>query len=326
MKKALTWGLMVLGIILIAYYLNDLGLHNLISAAAKMPLDLSLILLAPISLYFIHAVGWSYTMSRRNRTLSGIARLTLLQGFSYGIGGVIPFQAAFSEPMKLSFLRNNIYDREDLIISLVIDNSINGIAIAAWGIGGLFYLALFMTKSTGLRITLIAIVILAIGISYAVIAIQTKGLFQKLLRFIKKIGPLAKSAEKRMKGAAAFDERMSSFYTTRRLDFFKSLVCHLLEKIHGVVEFWLIFHGLNHPISWAKCFFIFSVTSTLDNLLFFMQLGGMEAWISSLLVAMSIHQHKINITAAFFRRIRLVFWAFVAIVFWLSTRRKTTQT
>jgi len=67
-------------------------------------------------------------------------------------------------------------------------------------------------------------------------------------------------------------------------------------------------------VSWGACFFIFSVVSTLDNLLAFAQVGGMEAWVSSLLSWMHITRDSINITAALFRRVRLLFWAVVALL------------
>ena len=80
------------------------------------------------------------------------------------------------------------------------------------------------------------------------------------------------------------------------------MFCHTLEKAHGVFEFWVIFHALGMDVSWGDCFFIFSVASTLDNALFFAQVGGMEAWVSSTLAWMGITRDGINITAIANRR------------------------
>lgn len=325
-KRVITWLLILIGIILIGYYLNDLGVSTLLSTMQKMPLALSLILFSPILLYLLHTQGWIHTMSEENRRSIGFWRLSLLQSFSYGMGGVIPFQAAFSEPMKLSFLKKGDYDRDDLIASLVIDNTINGIAIALWGIGGVIYLAFFLVHDLGLKFVLFGVVLITLLFCIALIAFQKKGMLTTLLKGLAII-PLFRSFTRRHEGSAqAFDQRMRNYYNSRKKDFYLSLLYHSAEKLHGVFEFWIIFFGLKQTVTLGQCFFIFSVTSTLDNLLFFMQLGGMETWIAALLTALSLDRNKINITTALFRRIRLIFWAILAILFWLIGRQPKAST
>jgi hypothetical protein len=140
----------------------------------------------------------------------------------------------------------------------------------------------------------------------------------------------------RLPGLAAFrdrhlaqtrriDEVVRRFYLERRPAFLLVLFLHVIEKAQGVAEFWVIFHMLGMDVSWDACFFVFSVATTLENLLFFAQVGGMEAWVSSLLAWMNITRDSINITAALFRRVRFLFWAVVALAFVGPTRRLMRQ-
>ena len=74
-------------------------------------------------------------------------------------------------------------------------------------------------------------------------------------------------------------------------------------------------------MSLGDCFFVFAVAQSLENLLFFAQVGGMEAWVSSTLAWMNVTQESINITAALFRRVRFLFWALVALAMIWPVRR-----
>ena len=114
---------------------------------------------------------------------------------------------------------------------------------------------------------------------------------------------------------------MRKFYEEDRRGFALALFFHVLEKAHGLVEVWLIFYLLGMEVSWGTCFFIFAVLNTLDNLLFFIQVGGMEAWMSALLAWLDLSRSSINIKAALFRRFRFAFWALLATALIPWTRR-----
>jgi hypothetical protein len=319
--KHLAWIIVAIGGAVVAYYVHRVGVSTLASAFAAMGWSMAGLLALPIFLYVVHALGWSYTISADNRRRAGLLRLSVLQAVSYGIAGVIPLQVFVSEPLKLAFLQDPAYDKDDLAASLVVDNTINGIAIFTWAAGGLVYLAAALVEDLGLRLAILSPVVIMIALSSMLIFVQRKGLFSGLLNLLARIPLFVAFAGRHRMRAERIDQHVRDFYRSNRRGFYLALFFHILEKLHGVAEFWVIFNGLGMSVSWGKCFFIFAVVSTLDNLLFFVQLGGMEAWVSSLLTLMGITRDKINFTAALFRRVRFLFWAVCALLFIYPGRR-----
>lgn len=320
-KKLAALLLPLAGLGVIAYFVHQAGAAHLWTALRSMGWGLAVLLTLPLFLFFVHAVGWSYTLSEENRKKLGLFRLFALQTFSYGISGMLPLQVFVSEPMKLLFLRGADYDKEDFAASLLLDNTINTFAIFAVAAGGMLYLVMIMTPTFTIKLVLGGLLVGGLGAFWGLIRIQQRGLFTGGLNLLGRLPGLAGFRDQHLAPVERMDDRVRVFYQAHPRAFWASLGFHILEKAQGVAEFWVIFHWLDMNVSWGACFFIFSVVSTLDNLLFFVQVGGMEVWVSSLLSWMKLTQDSIHITAALFRRIRFLVWALLALLLVIPIRK-----
>lgn len=321
LRRHLGWILPLVGLVVVGRYVHALGLDRLALAFRTMGGGLFILLALPLFLYVVHAIGWSYTLSRENRARIGLLRLSILQTFSYGISGMLPMQIFVAEPLKMALLKDVDYDREDFAASLMVDNTINGFAILAFTAGGLAYLALLIPTSAWVKLAALAIVALMVAASLALITVQKRGLFTGALDLLSRLRPLRAFCTSHRPQAERVDDSVRNFYEHNRRGFYLAFLFHLLEKAHGVAEFWLIFKLMGVSVSWGACFFIASLVSGLDNLLFFAQVGGMETWVSALLSWMELTRDSINITTALFRRVRFVFWALMALLLVPATRR-----
>lgn len=320
-RKLISALLAAAGSVVIGYYVHRLGLHQLAEAFRTMGLGIVALLLAPLFLFSVHTLGWRQTLSVENRKKIGFFRLLSLQTFSYGIAGVVPMQALIAEPLKLAFLRGTHYDKEDFSASLLVDNTINGLAIATVAASGMVYLAVALVPGVLVKVVVGGVMLVTVGLFALAIRLQKRGLFAPVLGLLGRLPALAAFAARHRAGAERIDGHVRRFYSENRRGFYLAYLFHVLEKAHGVAEFWLIFNLLGMDVGLGTCFFIFSVVSTLDNLLSFAQVGGMETWVSGLLSWMDITRDSINITAALFRRVRLVFWALVALLLLGPIRR-----
>ena len=312
----------LLGLPVVGYFFWQLGTDRLVEAFTTMGWGLiPLLFILPLWLYVVHAIGWGFTMSAENRRKLGWFRLSALQTFSYGISGMIPLQSAVAEPLKLTFLRGTDYDKEDFAASLVIDNTINAIAIFLVAAAGLSYLSLFLVDAPWLRFLTLGLVLFFCVLFSALIILQKRGLLTYALGLVGRIPMFTPWRERHIEQARRVDETIGTFYRTNRSGFYAALFLHVLEKAQGVAEFWLIFQLLGLDVSWGQCFFIFSAASTLDNLLFFAQVGGMEVWVSQVIKALDLTAGGIHITAALFRRLRMLVWAVIALALIGPTRR-----
>ena len=320
-RTLLAWGLPALGLVIITYYVLELGPERLVGAFRTMGAWIAVLLAAPVFLFAVHALAWGLTMSPENRRRLGWFRLTALQTFSFGLSGMLPMQVFISEPLKLAFVRDTNVDREDFAASLLIDNTLNGISIFLVAAGGMAYLALALVTDNGIRLLVLALTVACvIGFTVLILA-QKRGLFTGVLNLLGRIRVLSGFRDRHVERTGRIDAHVRRFYAGNRANFFAVLFLHTLEKAQGVFEFWIIFHALGMDVSWGDCFFIFAVASTLDNLLFFAQVGGMEAWVSSTLSWMGLTRDGVHITAALFRRVRFLFWALVALLLIRPTRR-----
>lgn len=319
--RQLGWLFLLAGFGLIGWFAYRVGLGRLGMAFRAAGWGILVLLALPIFLYVVHAAGWGFTLSPQNRRRLGLVRLTALQTFAYGISGMLPLQVFLAEPLKLAFLRGCDYDKEDFAASLIIDNTINGISIFAVSAAGLLYFALVLAAGPWVRLIVSGLVWATAALLVGLIVVQRRGLVTGVLGVLGRLPGLAAFRARHRPRARRIDDLVRRFYRERPGRFLLAFLLHVVEKAQGVAEFWVIFRVLGMDVSWGNCFFVFSVTSTLDNLLFFAQVGGMEAWVSSLLAWMNITRDSINVTAALFRRVRFLFWTLLSLLMVWPTRR-----
>jgi hypothetical protein len=149
---------------------------------------------------------------------------------------------------------------------------------------------------------------------FFVIHIQKKGLFENTLLLLSKIGMFKKYSEENLHRFQTIDTKIRHFYRQQKKSFMLSLCFHFLERIHGIAEFYLIFILLrpDKPVSIFSCFLIYGIVNGLDNILFFIQIGGMETYTSILLKALALSKDSLNIAVPIFRRMRILFWIIMA--------------
>ena len=113
LRNLLAYGLPALGLLVVGYYVAQVGPGRLVDAASTMGWWLAALLLAPLFQFVVHAIGWGLTLSRENLRKLGWLRLSVLQTFAFGLSGIVPMYVMVSEPMKLAFLRGTDVDKED---------------------------------------------------------------------------------------------------------------------------------------------------------------------------------------------------------------------
>jgi len=313
----------IIGIILIAFFLNRIGIDNILTKIKESSSGILLLLILPIFWFLFHALGTHFTLNSINRKNIGILRLTLLQAVSYGISWAQPMQGIVGEPIKLLFLDKKKHDLEDFSASLMIDNTINLLSNLIITFGAIVAIGTLSTIPTIVKIisyiTLFVIVILFL----LLIHIQKNGIFSAILKIFKKLKVLKKFREAKAEPFAKIDQNINHFYTHRKKDFFASLTFHFMERLYGVGEFYLIFMILspNNSISIITCLFIFGIINMIDNVLFFIQIGGMESYTSLLLESLGLSLNQLNLTVPLFRRIRMLFWSIIALMIFLPLKK-----
>lgn len=313
----------IIGIILISFFINQLGLDNLLNKIKNNPNGLLLLMGLPIFWFLFHALGTHFTLNDKNRANIGILRLTLLQTVSYGIAWAQPMQGLVGEPIKLLFLDRKKHDLEDFSASLMIDNTINLLSNLIITFSAAIAIGTLTTIPATIKIITYVMLILIALLFFLLIRIQKNGIFTSILKILAKLKIFKKFIKAKNEPFSKIDKKISHFYSHRKKDFFYSLTFHTIERLHGVAEFYLIFTILspNSSVSLITCLFIFGMINMLDNILFFIQIGGMESYTSLLLESLGLSLNQLNLAVPLFRRIRMLFWSIIALIIFLPLKK-----
>lgn len=313
----------LIGIALIIFFINELGFNNLISKIKNNPGGITLLMSLPLFWFFFHALGTHFTLNGNNKKNIGLLRLTLLQSVSYGIAWAQPMQGLVGEPIKLLFLDKKKHDLEDFSASLMIDNTINLLSNLVITFSATIAIGTLSAIPTTVKI-ITYIMLLGIAlIFFLLIRIQKNGIFTSILKILSKLRIFKKFIKTKKDPFTKIDQKINHFYSHRKKDFFYSLFFHTIERLHGVAEFYLIFTILSpsSSISIITCLFIFGMINMLDNILFFIQIGGMESYTSLLLKSLGLSLNQLNLAVPLFRRIRMLFWSLIALVIFLPLKK-----
>lgn len=313
-QAALNLILLPLGCLIIFYYVHQLGFQNLIDKIIGAGWRLVLLFILPIYWFFMHALGTYFTLNVQNRKRIGIMQLTLLQAIAYGVSWSQPLQGAMGEPFKILFLDKEKHDKQDFTASLLVDNTLNFFSNFIMFVVSILSLILTIQTTWVVKLACLGSISLIFLFLFVVIHIQKKGLFENTLLFLSRLGIFKKYTEKHLVRFQNIDTKIRHFYRHQRKSFLLSLCFHFLERIHGIAEFYLIFILLRpgKPVSLFSCFLIYGIVNGLDNILFFIQIGGMETYTSILLKALDLSKDSLNIAVPIFRRMRILFWIILA--------------
>ena len=154
----------------------------------------------------------------------------------------------------------------DASASVLVNKTVQALALIPWGIFGiglLFYLAI--DNSIAIPV-LTGFLLLAIGIG-GFILVQRAGMFSKLSRLIDKFIP-AENMTRISDNARAVDQLVIDLYNDRRR-FARSLSWNVVGLVLESTEVWLGCYFLGHSISLVEALMLKSLTSTLNNIAFF---------------------------------------------------------
>ena len=158
----------------------------------------------------------------------------------------------------------------DASASAVVDKTVQAIAVIPWGLIGIILMVCLASDNSIVIPILTGFLLLSIGIG-GFILVQHAGMFAKLTGLVEKfISPdnLAKMSN----NAKEVDRLVIDIYNNRH-QFARSVLWKTVSLILETAEAWLACYFLGHSITLVEAMMIRSLTSTLNNIAFFIPNG-----------------------------------------------------
>jgi hypothetical protein len=151
---------------------------------------------------------------------------------------------------------------------------------------------------------------------------SVSGFYGIVLRISGVIPKVRRWVLNREEQAKALDGNLRLLYARANLKTAAALGLHILARLTGVVEIWLILKVLGVPADYVQAWFIASVV-VISNTIFFIlpgQWGITES--AGMLVLKSLgHPAAIGLTLSVIRRIRKLAFVCLALVFFMSEKK-----
>lgn len=309
----------VLGIGLLAWIVDGIDL----AAVGDLLLKVGLLGIGTvIFVYFLaflgDSVSWLLILTSLPISLAWIRRTFFVRLAGEAFNNIVPAGGFAGEPVKAVILKARYgVSYTEASASIVMARTVNMIALIAFLIVG--FLFMMWSEKIGGPLKFTA------SIGLALLSLGTVLLFA-IQRFRVSSWLMSRFAGARWasKAAGAFaviedmDHRFVAFYTRHRARLLAALLLALINWMLGVVEIYLTFSFLGHPISWGDAWMIEALTQMIRSAVFFIPLGigaqeGAFVFISNAITGVP----SLGLACAAVRRIREITWVVFGLLAWL---------
>ncbi len=182
------------------------------------------------------------------------------------INTLLPVASIGGEIAKARLLLLWGYDGREASASVMVDKTVQALALVPWGFMGAFALIYLSTESNIAYGAMIGITVLALGIM-GFILVQRKGMFGFFAKMVDKLFS-PDSGDALNNHASETDRIVKELYQNK-----SRVVLAILWRTLGLIlqtsEVWLACYLLGHPISIVEAIMLKSLSSTLSDIAFF---------------------------------------------------------
>jgi uncharacterized membrane protein YbhN (UPF0104 family) len=322
-KLPRTWTKTLLGsvgLLLFAYLILRVGIGVVLESVSRFGAWFAAILIVGACWLFFQACAWSIIQNAYFRKVP-FFRLFRVRIISDALNILLPSASLGGDAARAYLIKGNVPLKEG-IPGVFFDKTVEFVATAIFLAVGLLLGAIFIRIPKGLLApTFVCLGIATIGL-ILLIFFSVRGFYRIVLRISGVIPKVRRWVLNREEQAKALDGNLQLLYARANLKTAAALGLHILARLTGVVEIWLILKVLGVPADYVQAWFIASVV-VISNTIFFIlpgQWGITES--AGMLVLKSLgHPAAIGLTLSVIRRIRKLAFVCLALVFFMSEKK-----
>jgi uncharacterized protein (TIRG00374 family) len=309
-----------IGLLLFAYLIMRVGIGVVLESVSRFGAWFAVILIVGACWLFFQACAWSIIQNAYFQKVP-FFRLFRVRIISDALNSLLPSASLGGDAARAYLIKKNVPLKEG-IPGVLFDKTVEFVASTIFLAVGLLLGAIFIRMPEGLLApTFICLAVTTVGL-VLLIFFSVRGFYGIVLRISGVVPKVRRWVLNREEQVKALDGNLRLLYARANLKTAAALGLHILARLTGVVEIWLILKVLGVPADYVQAWFIASVV-VISNTIFFIlpgQWGITES--ASMLVLKSLgHPAAIGLTLSVIRRIRKLAFVCLALVFFMSEKK-----
>jgi len=309
-----------IGLLLFAYLIMRVGIGVVLESVSRFGAWFAAILIVGACWLFFQACAWSIIQNAYFQKVP-FFRLFRVRIISDALNILLPSASLGGDAARAYLIKGNVPLKEG-IPGVFFDKTVEFVASTIFLAVGLLLGAIFIRMPEGLLApTFICLAVTTVGL-VLLIFFSVRGFYGIVLRISGVVPKVRRWVLNREEQVKALDGNLRLLYARANLKTAAALGLHILARLTGVVEIWLILKVLGVPADYVQAWFIASVV-VISNTIFFIlpgQWGITES--ASMLVLKSLgHPAAIGLTLSVIRRIRKLAFVCLALVFFMSEKK-----
>lgn len=305
-----------LGLLLVYSLIRKVGAEELWETLRKIGLNLTYILILPLFWYFFQAIAWHLTLEETGTHVS-LFQLLKIKLIGEAVNTLTPAGFMGGDPIRISILHKTMPGTLSTA-SVILDRTVQTLSVVVLLVISLLAAFMVLSLPPAWKIIFPGITLALIGLLWFLIHFQRKGIFEPLVHLLRRLGIKHRFLDTAQEQIVNLDERISSFYRHSPKRFLSVLTCHLLGRLLGVVEIYLIAQFLLIPLPWLGALFMATLTVLINILFVFIpgSLGVLEGAYGALAALMGLAPVS-GVAVQLVRRIRSFFWISLGVLLML---------
>lgn len=312
----------VIGIIIIAIMLYNLGWRALVDNLYRIGPAIFLIIATRLLVYPLNTCSWrtlSYLTKEERQKVSWL-RMFRLTISGYAINYITPVMALGGEPYRIMAMKHDL-GTQRATTSVLNYAMMHILSHFFFWIIGFIILIIFEYHTAPRYIFISSVVFIFISIIAIIYIIKAyrKGIVVGFFRFLQKIPILKKWIIKKMtdefkRTLSDTDKQFTDLYNFHRKEFYQALILETLSRIMSCVEILVILWAVGYSINLIEAIIINTETTLIANIgfVFPMQVGVREGGLTVALSAVGL-PIKLGVFVGIITRISELAWIIIGV-------------
>jgi len=303
----------LLGLLLFALLIYRLNPRDLWQHLQTIGYKFIFILLVSFLCYLFYSWAWEIFLKGLSKRVryGDILKIKIV---GEAVNFITPLSWGGGDPVRILLLKDHIPVNEGTA-SVVVDRTLNNLAVALFMLIGVFFTFLNFTLPPSLEIGLpLGLAVILLGSAFLYVRAH-EGLFQFFLDLAVKLRLKKSFSEATLKNVAEIDGHISRFYKMNKAGFVAAFGLHFLGRLCAVAEIYLAAWFLGQALTWTESYLLASMT-VLVNMIFVFVPGGigvLEGAFAGIFAVMH-RDPAVGGAIQIVRRLRMVFWIVVGLI------------
>lgn len=247
MKLFVRWLLFVGGAALLAWFVADAGLGEILDHLGRVGWAVPLILLPQAAAYVLDTVGWHFAF-RRTDPPPPFGLLTRVRLVGETVNNVVPSAYVGGEPVKAWLLVRHGHATLAAAASVVVAKTTMTVAQVMFIACGAVCAASVLPAGSPHHLAFLITTGIAVVVVVLLLVLQRRGMFMTLVSWLERLRIRPAALVRRRERLRELDGQIAGFYVDAKKRFLASVLWHLLGWFAGVLEVLLIGSLLGYDI------------------------------------------------------------------------------